>query len=314
MERGASPLNDSKKIQPRLTGLIAALLVPRKADGELDERAFERNLETVVHSGVNGISIGGATGEYPMQEMGERIALMREVAAVAQSEGLFFVPAIGAAGLPQSLALGRAAFEMSAAATLLPPPLFFRYSQQDLLDYYAAAAAGLSGPVLIYNLPSFVSPVEPDTAVQALQSGIAGIKDSSGDLRTLEAFSRTNGQAPLRFVGNDSALLEALAAGVCDGCISGVAGVLPELLCAVCDPVLRPSAAGPFQELLVRADALPAPWALKVIARVRGWGEPYLPFPSGQERSRQIDEFEDWIRDNLDMLMAGSSSSTHSRD
>ena len=54
---------------------------------------------------------------------------------------------------------------------------------------------------------------------------IIGIKDSSGSLdHTRRIASRA-----CRIVGDDSVLVPALDAGLCDAVVSGVAGVLPEL-------------------------------------------------------------------------------------
>lgn len=301
----SGPSVDGNSRLEDLCGVLAAVLVPRNREGQPDEVALEANLRAVIGAGVNGISIGGATGEYAQQDLAERIELIRFAGKLAAESNVAFVPAVGAAGLRESLRLAEAAAHSGARAVLLPPPLFFRYTQEDLFAYYSEAAGRFPLPVLIYNLPAFVSPVEEETAIRLLDKGIAGIKDSSGGLNILAAYSEVPSPRPRRFVGNDSALLEALESNVCDGCISGVAGVLPELLVSLCEEAERQAHARLLEDLLDRIDALPTPWSLKVVAEVRGWGKAAFPFGPSAERAGQIRALATWIEHHLAQLTLG---------
>ena len=48
-----------------LRGSIVALVTPMKADGAVDQAAFERLLEFHLAEGTNGVVIAGTTGEAP---------------------------------------------------------------------------------------------------------------------------------------------------------------------------------------------------------------------------------------------------------
>jgi 4-hydroxy-tetrahydrodipicolinate synthase len=283
--------------------LTAAVLIPRLESGTADRKALEENLHSLAASPVQGISIGGATGEYAQQDEAERLGLLRLAGSIARSGGKAFIPAVGAGALRQSLLLARTAADAGAWAVLLPPPLFFRYGQEDLLAYYEEAVRLFPVPVLIYNLPQFVTPVDPPTASTLIGRGVAGIKDSSGHLDILRAYSAMHPR-PKRFVGNDSALLEALAGGLCDGAISGVAGVLPELLSAVLGAGAREDAVRIFQELLDETASLPAPWSLKVIAEMRGWGRAEFPFTPSPGSAAEIQRLRAWLQSHRAELLA----------
>src|ERR1019366_3156842 len=144
-------------------------------------------------------------------------------------------------------------------------PHFFPYAQGDLHAFCAAVAARLDAPILLYNLPRFTSPLELETVRGLIESvpNILGIKDSSGSLAILGGLS--NGAC--RIVGDDSVLVAALDAGVCDAVVSGVAGVLPELTTFLFEQ--RNSAAHPLavellNGLIRQLSAFPVPWGLKL--------------------------------------------------
>ena len=123
---------------------------------------------------------------------------------------------------------------------------------------------------------------------------IRGIKDSSGTLALLGGL----GAGACRIVGDDSVLVAALDAGVCDGVVSGVAGVLPELTTFLFDR--RNSAAYPravelLNELIRHLAALPVPWGLKLIAECRGVTPAWFSQPLSAARTAQANQFRAWF-------------------
>jgi 4-hydroxy-tetrahydrodipicolinate synthase len=203
---------------------------------------------------------------------------------------------IGAAGLAGCLELERIAMDYGARALLLPMPYFFPYSQDDLYAFCAAAAGGLDAPVLLYNLPRFTTPLELQT-VRCLMDAvpnIAGIKDSSGSLALLGGLN----SGACRIVGDDSALVAALDAGLCDAVVSGVAGVLPELIAFLYDrrdSPAYPRAVELLTELIRRLSVFPVPWGLKLIAECRRITAAWFPQPLSATRSAQASEFREWF-------------------
>lgn len=278
-------------------GVIPAILTPRGVDGVLAERFQLRLMEHALESGAAGLCINGATGEYSSATPEERRASLNRARAVAGREGLV-VAGLGAATWQQTVALGADASEVGADMALVPVPHFFRYGQAEIAEYYTQMAATLAMPALIYNLPAFTGGLETETAV-ALIGGvekIVGIKDSSGRLETLEALSAQEGRPAVRLVGHDGVLVQAFRRDWAQGTISGVACVLPELTVAV----YRASQAGQT-ELLERLDShltalirwieqWPTPWALKVVAGHRGFGEDQYSLPLSAARKQMIAE------------------------
>jgi 4-hydroxy-tetrahydrodipicolinate synthase len=163
----------------------------------------------------------------------------------------------------------------------------------------------LPAPILLYNLPQFTSGLETETIVRLLQriENVVGIKDSSGTVTVLRTLTQTGIEAS-RIVGNDGVLAQALDESACDGVISGVACVLPEVIQALF--ASRPGsgdfrAAGrQLSEFIAQVDVLPTPWGLKVIAEARGIAPAVYHQPVSAQRVKQIKQivswFEEWMQ------------------
>ena len=286
-----------------IRGVIAAVLFPRDASDRPDWDAFDRMAEFLARSGVAGLCVNGATGEYAGATADERREAIVRARRIAGGERIV-ISGVGAARWTETVRFADDAYRSGADAVLVPVPHFFKYEQEDVSEFYRCIADRAPIPVLIYNLPAFTGSLEPEAAAELIRSigGISGVKDSSGRLDLLALLSCEGSSAPVRLVGNDSVLAEALETGVCDGAISGIAGVLPEFTLALWQVAargdcgqLRELAAG-YAELIRRLDAFPVPWGLKFIAEERGWAPANLAIPLSDHRRSQAREFRRWFR------------------
>lgn len=285
---------------PLFHGTYAAVLLPRNEQGCLDEPAMLRQLEFLCAYGIRGFAFNGATGEFastPLADVKRSLELARSVLP-ADAEILF---GVGAATLPETLALARLAVETRASGLLASAPHFFQYSQEDLSAFIRRLATEVPLPVLLYNLPQFTTGFETATALKLIKTckGVAGIKDSSGSLDTLRALTEETIPAS-RIIGNDGVLAQALTEGVCDGVVSGVCCVAPELILPLF--ANRPGSAA-FQQtadllsqFIAKIDVLPTPWGLKAIAEARGISRATYALPLSEERGKQIQEIQDWFK------------------
>lgn len=282
-----------------IAGVHAAVLVPRDSQGELDEAALARELGFLVDSGIRNLVFNGATGEYCLSAPWDVERCLQIAKATLPGE-VSFLCGIGAAGLPETLMLGRMAIDSGSKALLLPMPHFFPYEQDDLAAFVRVVASELSAPILLYNLPNFTSELEIETIKRLILEceNIIGIKDSGDSLAILRALTEARIGAS-RIIGNDALLSQALTEGVCDGVVSGVACVLPELIQALftCSPSSTEfrAATAHVAEFISRIDVLPVPWGLKAIAEARGiFDATYLQATSAR-RAKQIDELRAWF-------------------
>lgn len=279
--------------------LYTALLIPRTPGGYLDEDALAIQMEFLLKTGIRNVVVNGATGEYCLtspSDLGRCLRLVREV--LPPDAG--FLCGVGSPSLQKSLELGRMSIDAGVEAILVPMPHFFPYSQTDLMEFVGQVATELPARILLYNLPRFTSGLEVSTVIELMKQypNIIGIKDSSGSLDIFRAITEAEIDS-LRISGNDLALPDALAAGLCDGVVSGIACVLPELI-----QMLLSSIPGSeeFQvarekliELVAYVDVLPCPWGLKALAEARGIAKATYHQPLSLDRKKQMTEFQNWF-------------------
>lgn len=285
-----------------IAGLFAAVVTPIHDDGRIDFGTFDRIVAFLIESGVSGICIAGATGEYPHFETADRQSVIRRAAGRLPDDRALLV-GIGAPSMRHVIALGETAIEADSRALLLPMPMFFRYEQQDLEAYCAQISGELGAPCLLYNLPDFTNGLAPDTVLNLLRGEefIVGIKDSSGQSENQAVFAEARGQQPWTLlVGDDRALFEGLQAGW-DGGISGVAGFCPELLVAIYRSFAdgRRAEAARLQtlldELISQLAPFPTPWGIRIGLAARGIDTGPLPLPVTRRREQQISAFREWL-------------------
>jgi len=301
-----------------VSGVFAAMTIPRLPHGGIDLDSFSKHLGHLRRAGIQGFVLNGATGEYCLTESAELGAMVKRAREVV-GQSATLVAAIGGASLQQVLQRLREAEREGVEALLLPMPHFFPYGQQDLVMFAQHVAVQTKLPTLLYNLPSFTTPIEAATTLHLLSAslaadgkggGLVGIKDSSGSLDTVRLLMEKL-PAANRVIGNDSALYGALVEGLCDGVVSGVACVLPELMLALYSrtqqaPTSETTLAfkAALDEFIEWLGRFPVPWGLKIIAMERGLSPLDLPLPLSEERSATLDSFLVWFRDHRHMLLA----------
>lgn len=293
-----------------LGGVAVALLIPRNENDEIDFTGYERQVHFLLQRGVSSFVLNGATGEYTRTTEAELQSLARLTRSLIGSRTL--IVAIGSPSVTASRARASMAASEAADGLLLPMPYFFPYAQQDLASFVEAVLQGATLPVYLYNLPRFTSPLQAETCVSLLNQhpGLIGIKDSGGTTDILSAVREQTSNATC-IVGSDSALHRALAAGVCDGVVSGVCCVLPELVtsfyaAAAADPASEQACQlnATLMEFIGWLDQFPVPWGLKVIAEARGLNTASFPMPLSADRAECRQRLLAWFQANRARLLA----------
>jgi 4-hydroxy-tetrahydrodipicolinate synthase len=128
-------------------GVYAALLTPWDSQGDVDHAAYDRILDFLLERGVEGVVIGGGTGEYPHLELAERAELIARAVRGVRGRAKV-IASIGTSSLHSTLKLGRCAIAAGCDAILLPMPYFFRYEQQDLSAFCETVSRTLQAPCL----------------------------------------------------------------------------------------------------------------------------------------------------------------------
>lgn len=290
--------------QPSLAGgVYAALLTPRRPGSiEADAGILLDYLETVVHSGIDGLVLFGATGEFAHFDVAER---RRVVMLVIRRSRVPVLVNVSHSTLAGSIDLAQNAISAGASGLLLMPPYFYRYTDEQIFEFYRdfLMQIGSSMQIYLYNLPFFTNPLSAELAGRLLGSrAFAGIKDSSGDWHMFESLLALRSKLAFALMaGSESLYLRGRMAGA-DGIISGVAAAIPELPVAI-DRAIRARDWDRAQMLNVRLcefvdriQVLPATAAIKQAAVARAWIPKHAPVPFDKQTATELMSFEQWFR------------------
>jgi 4-hydroxy-tetrahydrodipicolinate synthase len=286
-------------------GVSAAVLTPRLEDDSVDVAALRALMSFLIDKGISSFAINGATGEFCLTTPEQLEVILQTVSEVSGGKAEV-VCGVGAAGLAGVRKLVRVAESARVNALLLPMPYFFPYEQNDLEIFCRSVAESTALPILLYNLPQFTSGLQSETVRRLITevANIVGIKDSSGSLEILRDLRRHEVEATC-IIGNDSVFALGLQEGVCDGAISGVACVLPEVIRALYAERERQQAdrfsntARLLDEFIAQLNCFPTPWGLKWAAEARGITPARFALPVAKEREAESVRFRAWLRDWL---------------
>jgi len=286
-------------------GVFAAVLTPRKQGGELDEEALRHHLLFLVQAGIDGVALNGATGEFCLTTSDELDRMLR-IARETIGSRTVLVAGIGAPDSAHAIGLGKVAIKAGAQGLLLPMPYFFRYNQDDLEAFASTVSAAIEGPIVLYNLPQFATGLTAHTTIEIIQrcDNVVGLKDSSGSLDILRTLTE-EGVPACRIVGNDGVLAAARQASLCDGVVSGVACILPELVRALFDECTNNGTRvtelqALLEQFIAQLDLFPTPWGLKIMGEARKLSPAIFHQPLSPKRIEQKQLCMQWFGQNFD--------------
>jgi N-acetylneuraminate lyase len=199
-------------------GLVAAPHTPFAADGALALDIVPEQLARLKADRVMGAFVCGSTGEGLSLSVRERMELA-ESWVRHRPDGFGIIVHVGAAALPDSIALASHAASIGADAIATLPPFYFKPGSVDALmgwlEPVAAAASGV--PFHYYHLPALTGvdlPMVPfaDAALKRIPR-FAGIKYSKPDLFEYQELRTAFSDQLDLFWGVDEILLAAAAIG-----------------------------------------------------------------------------------------------------
>ena len=232
-------------MQLPLRGIVTPLATPlaqsNQAEPSLDVFALERLTEHVLAGGVHGLFLLGTTGEFTSlgHEMRQEI-IRRSCAQVARRVPVLV--GITDTAISETLRLADTAGEAGADALVLAAPYYFQHSQDDLLRYLELVTKRISLPLFLYNIPHLTkTSFDPETVRRAADlPGVAGLKDSTGDLKYLEKTVALLHDRPgfSILIGPEAMLVECMKRGAIGG-VCGGSNLNPSLFVGLYNAIVR---------------------------------------------------------------------------
>ena len=262
-----------------LQGSLVAIVTPMFDDGSLDLDALRALIDWHIDAGTDGIVIVGTTGESPTVDVDEHCLLIKTTVEHAHGR-IKVIAGTGANSTCEAIALTAKAKALGVDACLLVTPYYNKPTQEGLYQHFAAVAAAVDIPQILYNVPGRTScDMINDTVLRlAAIKNIVGIKDATGSIeRGTDLVLRTPKDFAI-YSGDDATGMALMLLGS-QGVISVSANVAPKLMHEMCVAAMAGNVAKAceinaklfalHQKLFIEANPIPVKWVLQEMGKIQ---------------------------------------------
>ncbi|DBA88022.1 hypothetical protein WJX77_011131 [Trebouxia sp. C0004] len=206
------------------TRLITAVKTPYREDGKFDLRAYDAHVQRQIENGVEGLIVGGTTGEGQLMSWDEHVMLIAHTVNNFGSQ-LQVIGNTGSNSTREALHATEQGFAVGMDAALQINPYYGKTSLDGLMAHFSAVLH--EGPTIIYNVPSRTGQDIPDHIVQRLQHhpNWLGVKECTGNNR-IQSYAD---QGIICWSGNDDEAHDSRHNHGAQGVISVTSNIIPGL-------------------------------------------------------------------------------------
>lgn len=263
----------------RPTGAFGVLLTPFGADGKVNFEVFEREVEFLSQSDIDGLFPSATTGEFVHLSPEENIEILKKTAQVVKGRKQMAAGACSS-NFDTAVSYMKTAAESGYDAAVICVPYYITMPQEDVYEYFKRLARTNIIDIILYNIPMFTGEISIPTYTKLLEEErIIGIKDSSAHMKRIAHLidiKKRNRPDFSVLSGTDDCLVPALTAG-CVGSMTAFSTILPEINAEIYKKFNAGDIKG-AQELnssylsLIRlADSIAFPAGYKLIMEMRGF-------------------------------------------
>ena len=216
-------MTDIKKYE----GIIPAFYACYDAEGKVSPEACKALTQYYIDKGVQGLYVGGSSGECIYQSKEERKAVLEAVMEVAKGK-LTIIAHIACNNTADSQELAAHAESLGVDAIASIPPIYFKLPPHAIAKYWNdMSAAAPNTDFIIYNIPQLagVSLSIPLLKEMLKNPKVIGVKNSSMPTQDIQMW---RDEGAIVFNGPDEQLISGLVMGATGG-IGGTYGAMPEL-------------------------------------------------------------------------------------
>ena len=216
-------MTDIKKYE----GIIPAFYACYDAEGNVDLDAAKKLTQWFIDKGVQGLYVGGSSGECIYQSKEERKAVLEAVMEVAKGK-LTVIAHIACNNTADSKELAAHAESLGVDAIASIPPIYFKLPPYAIAKYWNdMSAAAPNTDFIIYNIPQLagVSLTVPLLKEMLKNPKVIGVKNSSMPTQDIQMWAD---EGAIVFNGPDEQLISGLVMGATGG-IGGTYGAMPQL-------------------------------------------------------------------------------------
>lgn len=223
----------------KYNGIIPAFYACYNDKGEICGERTKALTEYYIKKGVQGLYVGGSSGECIYQSVDDRKKVLENVMEVAKGK-LTVIAHVACNNTKDSCLLAKHAEGLGVDAIASIPPIYFKLPEYAIAKYWNdMSAAAPNTDFVIYNIPQLagVALTMPLFKEMLKNPKVVAVKNSSMPSQDIQMFkdcgTSTRGDFVV-FNGPDEQLLGGLLMGA-DGGIGGTYGAMPELYLKIYD-------------------------------------------------------------------------------
>ena len=267
-----------------LQGSLVAIVTPMFDDGSLDLVALRALIDWHITEGTDGIVIVGTTGESPTVDLVEHCMLIKTTVEHVNGR-VAVIAGTGANSTSEAIELTAKAKALGVDACLLVTPYYNKPTQEGMYQHFAAVAAAVDIPQILYNVPGRTScDMSNDTVLRlAAIKNIVGIKDATGGIeRGTDLLLRAKLMPDIGdfaiYSGDDATGMALMLLGG-HGVISVTANVAPKLMREMCVAAMagevntaceiNAKLFALHQKLFIEPNPIPVKWVLQQMGFIK---------------------------------------------
>ncbi|MBW4965975.1 4-hydroxy-tetrahydrodipicolinate synthase [Pseudoalteromonas sp. CR1] len=269
--------------QIKQASLITAIKTPYLANGEIDLAKYDELVEIQIAAGVDGIVVGGTTGEGQLMNWEEHLMLIAH-SANKYGNQLLIVGNTGSNNTREAIKATKYGFASGMHAALQINPYYGRTSIAGVKEHFKRVLD--IGPAFIYNVAGRTGQdLTPDIIEPLAQHpNLIGIKECGGN----ERIAHYEQQGIACWSGNDDEAHDARHVHKAHGVISVTSNLIPGLFRQLMD-TKNDSLNTALQPLMNWLFCEPNPIAINTAMMMTGavnpvFRLPYLPLNEEQQQ------------------------------
>ncbi|KZN32148.1 MULTISPECIES: 4-hydroxy-tetrahydrodipicolinate synthase [Pseudoalteromonas] len=266
--------------------LITAIKTPYQMSGEIDLQAYDALVETQIAAGVDGIIVGGTTGEGQLMTWEEHLMLIAH-SVNKFSDKLIIVGNTGSNNTREAIKATEYGFASGMDAALQINPYYGRTSDAGVVEHFERVLE--IGPAFIYNVPGRTGQdLTPDIMEPlAKHRHFIGVKECAGN----ERIAHYEAQGIACWSGNDDEAHDGRHKFQSHGVISVTSNLVPRLFRQLMDSP-NESLNKELQPLMSWLFCEPNPIAINTALIMTGavnpvFRLPYVPLTKSQQLEGQ---------------------------
>ena len=212
-------------------GVIPAFYACYDDEGNISPERVRGLTRYLIGKGVNGLYVGGSSGECIYQGVEERKVVLENVMAEARGKAVI-IAHVACNNTADSCELAAHAEAQGVDAIAAIPPIYFHLPEYAIAQYWNdISAAAPNTDFVIYNIPQLAGVALTPSLLKEMQKNprVVAVKNSSMPVQDIQMWKDAG---VLVFNGPDEQYISGLAMGACAG-IGGTYAVMPELFLKV---------------------------------------------------------------------------------